>query len=222
MKKIKLIAIAACLSLAACATKHPGNQAVAIGAENKIPLKISGRIIDYDKDSAFQLIDLSIENQSDTWVRIDNARMVIDDEKTSRISAVVGPDLISWAESVREEKAREQHNTEILQTGLIVAGSVAAAAGGYNNDESLRAAGLLAIIGTSSWAVVDSLKMSQEKAQSSVGTPADHLYSSFSVPGKMLKRRWLLLNKPSKIYVNKLVLEFETTEGEKQQYAISL
>lgn len=222
MKTIKLTTLALCLGLSACATKHPGIKGKPIGAENRIPVQLSAKVIDRDRTSAFQLIDITVENLSDTWVRVNTARVVTDEEKAKGISAVVGPDLLSWAESMKEEQRREKHNDNLLKTGIVLAGTAAVVAGHTNRNSSLETAGIVAVIGTYSWAMADALKMDQRKAQSSNGTPEDHIYSAFSVPGKLLKRRWLLLNKPSGVEVNQLVLELETVEGVKQSYVLSM
>lgn len=206
------------LVLSACATTHPGRMGVSRNNNTNLPILVSAETIEGDSDEPFQLIDVTVENNSDRWVKINSAQILLN--SSSNISIVTGNDLKDWAKAMNFKIQKEQYNNEMAQTGILLGGAAAMAMGGKGSG--VATAGAIAVIGTSAWAVTDAIRFSLNKA-TQVGTfPDDHLSHPFSMPGKLFVRRWILINKPSKTMVKKLVLEFETISGEKDVYEVSL
>lgn len=216
--KSRLIILAAVTAfLFSCASTHPGEQGKSI-AGKKLPLAISAENIDNPNGEAFQLIEVTVENTSDDWLRISDAKAVISNPAESKLSVVMGKDLQSWAEAMEVRLKKDEYNRKLLQVGLMGAGAIAS--GGKN--DTVSAIGAVTLIGTAAWAVSDVIKHSYNLATQSEKAPENHLYRPFSVPGKMFQRRWILFNKPSKTVIKNLVLEFETAEGEKGTYEINI
>lgn len=210
------------LLMTACASTHPGNIGESISPQAKLPLKISAESIDAKKNESFQLIDLTLENTSDAWLKINRTQVLIGDPAESKLSVVLGSDLKDWAQAVSFKQKQDQHNTEMAQMGLLGVGTAAALMGGYRGDSGLATAGAAVAVGTYGWVLTDAISSSINEAQRSEKIPDNHLYHSASIPSKMFLRRWVLINKPVGQVLNKLVIEFETVEGEKDTYAINL
>jgi hypothetical protein len=209
------------LVLSACATTHPGNLGKSETLESKLPLKVSAEIIDSD-NASFQLIQLTVENTSENWLKIDKATVKLDDPATSKVSVVLGSDLKYWAEAASTQQREDQHNMDMVKLGLLGVGTTAVLVGGSRGDQGLATAGSAVVVGTYSWALYDVLKTEINDAQRSSIIPENHLYHSTSIPSKMHLRRWVLLNKPANQAIKTLAVEFETVEGEKETYAIDL
>ncbi|HAG90539.1 MAG TPA: hypothetical protein DCL41_01630, partial [Bdellovibrionales bacterium] len=186
-----------------------------------MPLKVSVQNIDYRFGDPFQLFEVTVENTSDEWVRINKSEVIINNPAQSKMSVVTGNDLVDWAQAMNSRKNKENHNRQMRDIGIITLGTIAAG-GSNSSDPIISAVGDSSMIGTTAWAVDEVIRKSLEKAEQSEKTPQNHLYRPFAVPGKMYVRKWVLLNKPSKNRINKLVLELESVEGEKEKYEISM
>jgi len=78
MKSAKILTLF-CIStfLFACATTHPGNEGHALAANAKMPIKISAKNIENNSEDAFQLIEVTIENEGDDWLRINHSDIIL-------------------------------------------------------------------------------------------------------------------------------------------------
>lgn len=206
--------------LGACASLHPGAMGVPADTERLLPLRVSADTIDAKSDEPWQIFELTIENTSDQWVKINEARVVIHSPAQSKVSVVLGKDLKDWAEAMHFRQQKDAQNDKIMQIGLMAAGAVAALASG--KSDGLAAVGVTAMAAGAGWAGADSVRASYRAAEGVDKLPETHLYQPFSVPGGMYLRKWVLLNKPAKTMIRKLVLSFETVEGEKGIYEINL
>ncbi len=222
MKYLLICMIALVNLFIGCATTHPGNEGKSTAKEPIIPLKISAQTIDDARGESFQLIELTLENTSENWLRIARSQIVISNPAESKLSVVLGKDLRDWAQAMELRLKKDEHNRQLLQVGLVTAGAAAVVAGTHNNDSSVATVGMATLVGTSAWAVTDVIRQSYRTAQQVDKIPENHLYQAFSVPGKMFLRRWILLNKPSNSLVTTLVIALETVEGEKEHYEIKL
>ena len=218
MSKMILTLLAA-LFLVACASTHPGTSGQSQAPQPKIPLKLSAQNIDEEESDAFQLIEVTLENTSDRWVKISKVQYLIQDPDTSKLSVVLGQDLSDWAQASANKRKVEMHNRQMVQAGLVGLGAVAMASSGKNSD--MGVAGALMTTGTYGWVLSDAIRADLRNAEGVKQVPANHLYHPASVPGKMFLRRWILLNKPSDSVVKVMRIEIETIEGEKETYAFN-
>jgi hypothetical protein len=217
----RFVLFIALLTLSACATTHPGKMGASLKNSN-IPLKISAQKVDQKENEAFQLVDVTIENISDIWLKIHSVRVVIKDPSMSKVSVVMGRDLKDWALAMEARMRAESYNKNVAMMGLAAVGAAATAYGLYDDKPEVAVAGAAALVGAGAWAATNQSKSSLKKATTSDTLPNNHLYQSFSVPAKMFARRWVLLNKPSDQIIDKILLDVETVEGEKDTYEIVL
>lgn len=216
MQKLQFLIMPLAFFVMGCATTHPGNVGKSIKASSPIPIKISAQSVDGSYDDTYQLIDVTIENMSERWVKINSAQVVI--SNPAELSVIKGEDLRHWSQAMRFKLEKDQHNAEIAQAVILTGGVIAA----HSNDSATSAAGSIATLGVLGWAVADAVNFSYRKATQAGAFPENHLYSPFSIPGRLFTRRWVVLNKPLNVEVQKLVIEVETISGEKDVYEFSI
>lgn len=201
-----------------CATTHPGIQGENVSRTKDIPLIISGRVIGETDNSVYQYVEVTMENPTEDWVRIQKARLVLD-KVADKVGVIVGEDLRAWTEAMRFKKSKEAHNAALAQAGLVALG--AAVATTSNNSQTATAGALTALVGTG-WALSDGLSTEYNQAVGVNAVPDTHLYAPTNVPAQLFTRRWVLLKKPTNEVVNTIAVEFETVEGQKEIYKINL
>src|SRR6218665_294721 len=81
-----------------CAHVHEGKIAepinqIANGPPSAAGLKVSGKRVKLDGMPTFDLIEITLENESLDWFRINRTDVLIDAPGTSGLSMVVGKDL---------------------------------------------------------------------------------------------------------------------------------
>lgn len=219
MKNSILVSI---LLLTSCASIHPGNFAKQAGESQNIPLVISGETIESELGSPYQLVQVTFENTSDTWVRIVESNISLDDLNGSKISVVVGNDLKFWAEAMEAQKKVDDQNKEILQASLALAGAGTMVGGSIKGNSKAVVAGSAVLAGSSVWSAADGITKSKKAANQAPAVPETHLYSPTTVPPKLFLRRWVLLNKPVTEEVHKLVFSIETEKSERATYVIAI
>lgn len=216
-KLVLTIGLAALLF--SCASTHPGKEGSALSGRARLPIKISAETIDENAKDPFQLIEVTFENTSDEWLRITKNNVVIDNPADSRVSVVLGQDLIDWASAMELRQKKDQHNKKLLQAGLLIGSALI---GSANQNNSVGNAAGVAMAATSVWMVADSIKMQIRKAEGINKVPDTHLNHSVMIPGQTFVRRWVLLNKPANTSINRLVIQTETVDGKKEMYDINL
>jgi hypothetical protein len=221
MKSFLFGAAATVVFLFSCASTHPGNIGKTAQQNQALPLIVSAETIDGNSNDAFQLIELTLENTSSSWVRINRGEVPIQDPST-HVSLVVGKDLRTWAQAMEQRLKKDEYNRELLQTALIVGGSVAAVAGARSDAPGVAAVGAATAVGGYIWAVSDTLKTALRSAEKVDELPENHFKTACSVPGKMFIRRWVLLNKPAGTMIHDFYVEIENTDGEREGYAIKI
>ncbi len=216
LKLMSAISISA--TLAACAHTHPGQEAES--RLNKLPLKVSARTIDGANGDTFQLIEVTVENLNEEWLKIERTEVVLAENPTHPLAVITGPELSDWAKAMDYRQQRDHQNAQVASTAIGLVTLTSLTSGAYNG--SAGSVGRAVMVGTLSWAVADSIAYATRRHQHEERTPDDHLYTAFTVPGKMFLRKWVLINKPTNSRVNKLVLDFESSKGEEDRYVVAL
>ncbi len=217
--KFKLILTLALSAFAlSCASTHPGFEGSAVSA-TQIPIKVSAQTIDNNPKDPFQLIEVTFENTSEEWLRINQSQVVINNPAKSRVSVVLGQDLVDWAQAIEIRKKKEEHNKKLLQTGLLVGGAILA---GVYSDSPLGTTGAGVVVATSIWAISDDIIKNIRNAESVNKIPDTHLNRSTMIPGENFIRRWVLLNRPTNTYISRLFIQIKTVDGAKGTYEIKL
>lgn len=214
-KNLIVIQLVLASVLAGCASTHPGEMASEISGKASVPLNVSAQNIEASGKDSFQLVEVTIENPSDEWVKVTNAKVIINDPK---LAVVLGQELRDWAQAMNYRIKKDEHNKQLALGGLALAGAAAAAAGSSNNNQAVTTAGALILVGTYAWAINDTINQTLRNAEGVPQVPENHLYANTSVPGKMFTRRWLLLKKPTGLLINTLVFEIETSDSSKATY----
>lgn len=201
-----------------CATTHPGR--LGHTKDNStLPIKVSARTVDSDPESTFELIEFTIENVSENWLKISHSKVLIDDPAKSRLSVVLGDDLAAWAEAAHFKYNQDAYNRSMLQSGLIGLGAAAVMAGGKGDVGSL---GKAAFIGGTAWIAGDVVAGQYQSATGVETKPKNHLYEPMNIPGKMYIRRWVLLNKPAKVRIRDIAFQLEDINGLVGTYSVAL
>lgn len=234
MKRLKqCIAVTLSLSLASCASVHPGVEAEpqpVVSPEpgvigTKLPLKVSADIANSEAEDSFSVVYLTFENTGSNWVRIDNVDFEIGPEASNKLSVVVGRDLADWAVAYDERERLRKHNQQMTVDAILGGGIVAAAlAGGSQGDtrSALAVASMLAVTGAMTYAIVDTYSSMAALHETPKKVPKNHVYQPFTVPGKLFTRRWVLVNKPVGEALTKISLKVRTAEGETERYVVNL
>jgi hypothetical protein len=189
---------------------------------NNINLAVSAESVGDAADS-FELIYVTFENKGDRWIKIEDVEVPIEPKDIDKISVVVGKDLTDWASAVEEREKLRQHNKEVALASVAAVGAVAAIATSKsesNTGKAVNATGGALVAGALSYALVDTISNSRTIANSPKKVPENHIYQPFSVPGKLFIRKWLLINRPSGMKIDELVLSVKTIDGERERYVV--
>ena len=217
---MKILLITIGFLLTGCATTHPGNIGNFISGDKNMSVNISSELTDGGLKTAYQLYEITIENNSDDWLRIVNTKLLTTPE--SKVSVVVGSDLLSWAEAKSFQQKMDNYNKDLAIATTEMGGLALAATGKQTSSKSLEGVGAIVALAGVTWAVTDVITQTRSNAIGVKKVPNSHIYESFSVPGKMFTRKWILVNKPTGVIINNLVFEFETISGEKSIYEIHM
>lgn len=217
----KIILMFATLVALGCASTHPGKEAMPLNGQKDLQMKISVLPVEQEVKSSFEMFEITIENLNDDWLRIDKTTLLTD-PAASKVSVVVGDDLKSWAEATTNKKNMDNHNKDMAIVGTAAAGTLLMVAGGVSKSDNVAAAGAVTYLAGVAWAATDTISSARDQSMGVRKVPSSHIYESFAVPGKMFLRKWILVNKPSGLIMNNLVLQFETVSGEKSIYEIKL
>lgn len=219
---LAILGIIGSMLMISCASTHPGEVGKPLTNQKPLPIIISAKEIDSSKADAFELLEVTIENKSETWFRVKSSKVVIDNPVESGISVVMGSDLKEWGKSMMFRKNQEEHNTKIARGSVAAAGAVAMISGIKDDNSNLYNLGATALLASDVWNSTDVINQSIRHAEGVESAPENHLYHPFSIPGKMFTRKWLLLNKPVNQVITKLVVEIESIDNDKETYEIKL
>ncbi|WP_413575413.1 hypothetical protein ACLVWU_13885 [Bdellovibrio sp. HCB290] len=218
MKKLIILAVLSSSFLISCASVHPGGVGHSLQPSDALPVKISSDTIDFNKRDSFQFMEVTIENTSEEWLRIDKIRAKLPDPSESKVSVVLGQDLADWAEAKRAQAQVDHLNNQIIQAALVAGGIVAST----SSNSLVSAAGSAATLGGLGWAAVSEIRDDKRNAEAVVRVPSTHLYAPVSVPAKMFLRRWILFNKPAGAKITSLVIDVTTIDGKKGTYEVPM
>ena len=193
--KVKIIGVIALSVLCvACAGVEKRNQSELIGHEKQDGrLEISAEINKYLSSDYFGMIELVFVNRKNTWLRIQNIDIEIDDKELEKsIKLTTGIELQNWHKAMKKKIAIGRYNQSIISSSLILAGVVAGSSG---RSDSNHAAGIgLAAVGLSSYTLSELANVKNDVEQ--VGLfPSGHLLSNPDIiPPALFLEKWLLID----------------------------
>ncbi len=205
-----------------CASIHPGERAKNIAGDQIGEMIVSAEEVTNPMEEAFSMISITFENKSGSWLRIDEAEVVIDPALADKVSLIKGNDLRDWAIAMEERARVENHNRQMSQLGLAFVGAAAAVAGSRSSNASAYQAGAGTVAASQIWMASDLISYSKSSANRPEATPAKHLENPFSVPAKMFMRRWVLLNKPIGQRITDLPIRIKTVDGRETKLMVKL
>ena len=208
--------------LSACASVHPGKEALQIGGDMIPGLKVSAEELSDPSEEAFSMIAVTFENQSSEWIKVEKVDVLIEEKYADKISVVVGNDLQSWASAMEARESLRRQNTQTGSLGLTLSGLTLAAVGAGAKNRGLLGAGVLAAVVGQGWRLSDSLHAWYAGAEDPKAVPSDYVTQPFAVPGKMFLRRWLLLNKPVGQQVTVLPIAVLLVDGRREVLNVRL
>ena len=221
----KYIPIFILVTATGCASVHPGNMAETKLHNAAIPLVVSGEVDDDAETTANSLVNLTFENPSARWVRIESVEVVINPSKTSEISVVRGKDLTDWMSAYLEKKKMDDYNSAVFTTSVLAGGAILSgvtASSDSSAGKALNATGNLAVAGTLGYVGVKGIGEARSNVQNPEKTADREGTAAFSVPAGLFARKWILLNHPAGEHLTKIVLAVKTVEGESEYYEIPL
>ena len=204
--------------LFSCAHTHTGPVGRSVTRNPIDGMAMSARNVQNDQDESFQMVEITIENTTDDWLRIHKTNLYVTDPAKSKISAVVGSDLKSWAEAMEYKRKRDQYNKGLAQTALIIGGAIL----GSSSDNTTAVVGGAMMVGSAAWILTESLQFNYNQATNTEKVPENHVFREAAIPGKSFIRRWILINRPSKTKLATIVLEVETVDNKHDYVQIKL
>ncbi len=217
---IKLYLLLATSFLISCATTHPGKMGEQLTKNSNLELTVSGKVVKAYSDNAHQFLDFTFENKKTNWERIKSIEFKYGNDENLVYNVIVGEDLVTWANAFSAKKAKEDHNTAMALSGLMLAGAVLTLASG--NSDTAKVVGATSYAAGATGAIFYTINEELRKVETSKLVPKSHLYSNFSVPAGMFVRRWVLVNVPGDKWATTAYLTINTVDGKSEQYKVSI
>lgn len=210
----RVLAIALAVSVLGCASTHPGMKGKAL--QNALPVVVSAETVG-EADGAFQMVEVTIENKSDDWVRISEAKVLIPPTE-NKLSVVVGNDLKDWATAMEAQAKSQRHNQDVMTLGLIAGGFLAS----LSNNQVVKLAGSTAMLGGLGASTANDFSRAKNYATRVELVPDTHLLHPFAIPPTLPMKRWVLFNKNSGTYLQRLAFSVVTIDGKTDIYEVEL
>jgi hypothetical protein len=173
-------------------------------------------------DDYYTFVTFTVENKSDQILRIKAAELNFNQTDDSKVSVLVGDDLVSWAKAEQEQLDQSKHNRKLAKLALIIGGALLGGIGNASHSDLTQAIGAGALIGGAAWSVSDAIHSSQMNGQNPQRVPTEHIYAPFSVPiGKFL-RKWAVIQHPKGTEIKNFTLRLETVTGHEATYEIKI
>jgi hypothetical protein len=201
----RLLAGVVALACAACASVHPGNLAVPVGASadpsdpfrlTRLGLVVSGEELTDFSSQYFGAVELTFENRTDRWVRIQ--RVALDFGGKARNDLVYlpwGNDLLRWHEAASQKLAIDSYNRQVFLGTLALVGAVTEVAGAVARSPGAVRAGAAVSLGATTALAADEVVSGARAVERGPLAPEDHLFAGgFAVPPGLFTKRWVLLN----------------------------
>lgn len=228
---VLLIAAASLIFFGACASIHSGNFATPVGSEqlksvrniSSLGLVISGQEVLELASKYITAIDLTFENTTPQWMRIDKIEVSFGgSELDKKIFFLIGNDLFAWSEAAKQQQAIRDHNTDLFLGSVLALG--AGMAIGENGGDT-RAVGASLAATSGSVLAASSIGRELQGLELAKVVPSNHLFSTpFIIPPGLHTKKFLVLytEKPLDIgYVANVLLRYTTATNKSEQVKLS-
>lgn len=196
MRSFILIATLLTLSLTAvgCASQMPGIDAIEIsppaGAEGN--MEVAMDVIDGLSSGEYQAFKISVKNNSDNWARLDKTNIAFPGF-AAQPEVLLGSDLNSYLESIKLRNGVQAYNKALAVGSIYALGLVGGAVAAHNGNTDLALGGLGMAGGAVTYAAVDGILESKNKAEFQSLIPEQHLLKPFDIAPKMVVSRWIIV-----------------------------
>lgn len=216
---MKFLLLAVLITVVSCASTHPGRMGDEIHKQKQEELLVSAELVSDYSDPTLSFINVTMENTSDSWIRIKSAEFSCGEECNDKVNVIVGNDLITWAKSKKEKMAIDEYNAELLRGGLTVGGTVLAILG--TDSTTVTAGAAIAgagLIGSS----IHGISKERSQLETSRWVPDEHIYSATNVPTSLFTRKWLLVNHPKGYKMKAFLLRLKTIDDQELTYVFRI
>jgi len=172
---------------------HKQNMGTSVGQNSDPELRLSVEKSKGLSTSSFIVLEFTVENKGEDFKKFDEVSFSLGPGLEEKVKLVVGSDLVSWSEGIKNKIERKNHNFRVFIAGLSAV--AAATAVSAKNDKVSVAAESLLIAGAGIVTVRSFQQMrlnlkASEKSNAAGLIPESHMmYSPLSVPpGLFLKR----------------------------------
>lgn len=174
--------------LTGCASSTLGPIATYESKSIKPQLDISGRFNTDMCSDNFAYLNLSIENKSTEWKKLQDLKLIFPYGQRNKFEIVLGEKLASWAVAEEARQGRENHNSQMAK--LAAAGLGIGLLGSSNSRSSVAGAAIVSGVVASN----EAERISNSKEQAEAGNSQHILQGDLLIPPKMDRQYWLLLS----------------------------
>lgn len=206
---MKIICCAIMLLLTSCASYSPGQDATIERLTSNEILGLSAKVDDTMTYKDLVFVNFYLFNPTNNWVRVKSAEL-IDIEDHPDLRVIVGKDLYYWAKSMEHKVAIDNYNREMLLGSLAIGGAALAIS---SNNASAARLGTALTVGSVLLSDVENLLEKISTLERASLVPEDHIYSPFSVPPKLVTRKWVLFQKMNVKRLCRLKLKLTYIDG---------
>lgn len=197
MRSVTLLLLPIISLFASCVTTHYGDE---VNSAKKDFAVSCGRDFNID-DNVFVSVSCSIENLSHSWELFEVQKINVSTTAGKQAHVSTPEELSDFLTAFQYKRQMVNNNTDVLLSGLIVVGAVAALSGG----KTVAPVGAATAVGAATYGAGRDIKHSYDKVQfgdlaasrGAVAYGPEHLMGqSFRIPGGMFVRKHLLLEIP--------------------------
>jgi hypothetical protein len=217
-----LVAVTGTAGLSGCATVAEGRLARPIdlaGHYTATPATASGLVVHGRElvslsSANFGVLEFTLENPTDHWVRIEQAHVdFAGPGANAGVTPVAADDIGAWQHAIEQRNTVRAVNTEMALDLLALGAAVGAS---RRHAGPARAAAVGVALGA---AMVGGAASSHEDLY-----PDDHIYAvPIAIPPGLFARRWIVFNTgavANRICLDRAVLDYETADHRRERVVL--
>ena len=219
MKSLLLLFLS--LTLISCASYQPGKFVMHDKGFHPKQTPITAKIDQTFTNYPFIMVDFSFGNESLEWKRIKKVEVLsVDGDKSAKI--VVGKDLSAWAKSMSYKIQIDNHNKQMLIGSIAAVSAGVAAYGSASGQKGTALAGMGGLIAVGTIDSINKVFDKIDNLERSALVPEAHLYTPFSIPPKLVTKKWILIQRKDKSTVKRLDFKVIYESGKTGTYFAEL
>ena len=187
--------------LTSCASIHSGNFAKFLNKDGKVSsgkksssgIIVSGQEVKSMSSKYFAQLDLTFENTTDKWIKIDHIDLSYNNSELNKLMKIpVGEKLISWAKAAQQNQEISNYNTN-LALGAVTGMATGAMLLSKNRSMSIAAQGVFAV--SSGSLTYRSIVKTLNQVELAKVVPASHLLNSpIHIPPGLHVKKWITVH----------------------------